>query len=188
MGRSNLASNLASKTSSVLVVTLIVVLLDLLLAFYVTSHGFQPATNGIAVAGMTIQLQWLPVVGMVIVSLAAAYDAFSRIFPRWLGPEADPIARLRFLRAVAVSVVAFVSLLYVPYLLGSGWFWRHLSHVSHALSPLQGFGAWLETVELPILSLNPVYQYSVAQILASAALVLVPWVLARPAKRPRRIK
>ena len=183
-----MASNLASKTSSVLVVTLIILLLDLLVAFYVTSHGFESATNGVVVAGMTIQLQWLPVVGMVIVSLAAANDAFARIFPRWLGPEADPIARLRFVRAFAVSVLAFVCFLYVPYLLGSGWFWLHLSHVSRALRPLQGFGTWLENVELPVLSLNAVYQYSITQILASAALVVVAWALARPAKRPRRIR
>ena len=174
--------------SSVLGVTVIVVLIELLLVFYVTSYGFGSATGGIVLAGTTIQLQWLPVVGMVIVSLAAANDAFTRIFPRWLGPEADPTGRLRFARAVAFSVFAFVCFLYLPYLFGSGWFWHHLSHVSHVLSPLQGFGTWLENVELPIVSLNAVYQYSITQILASAAFVLVGWALARPVKRPRRVR
>jgi hypothetical protein len=188
MGHSNLASNLANKVSAIAGVTLIVILLDLLLVFYVTSHGFAPTANGIMVGGINLQLQWLPLLGVLIVSIAALYDAFTRIFPRWLGPEADPMARLRLMRLAAVCVAAFVCFLYVPYLLGSNWFWLHLSHISHVVGQLRGFGTWLENVEMPILALDPVWQYSVTEILASAALVLFAWALARPAKRPRKIR
>jgi hypothetical protein len=188
MGLSNLDSNLTSKVSAIASVTLIVILLDLLLVFYVASHGFAPATNEIMVGGIALPLQWLPLLGILIVSIAALHDAFTRIFPRWLGPGADPMARLRLMRVLAICLAAFVCFLYVPYLLGSNWFWLHLSHASHAVNGLRGFGTWLENVEMPILALDAVWQYSVTQILASAALVFFAWVLARPAKRPRKVR
>ena len=168
--------------------TVVVVLLDLLFVFYVMSHGFEPMTNGLIIGGFTLQLQWLPLLGVLIVALAVWSDAFTRIFPRWLGPEAEPMARLRLMRVVTVSLTAFVCFLYLPYLLGSEWFWHHLSHMSHVISPLRGFGIWLESVEMPILTLNPVWQYSITQLIACAALVFSAWALARPAKRPRRIR
>ena len=183
-----MASNLASRVSAIAGVTLIVILLDLLLVLYVVSHGFSPMAKGIMIGGINVQLQWLPLLGILIVSIAALQDAFTRLFPRWLVPEADPMARLRLMRVVAVCLAAFVCFLYVPYLLGSNWFWLQLSHASHVIGQLQGFGSWLEKVEMPILALDPVWQYSITQILASAALVLFAWALARPAKRPRRLR
>jgi len=183
-----LASNRASKVSYIVGWTVVVVLLDLLLVLYVVSHGFEPLTNGITVGGFTLQLQWLPLVGVVIVAFSVWTDVFTRIFPRWLGPETDPMARQRLMRVVTVSLTVFVCVLYLPYLLGSYWFWRHLSQASHVIGQLQGVGDWLETLEMPILTLNPVWQYSVTQILACAALGLFAWALARPAKRPRRIR
>jgi len=188
MGRSHLVSNNASKASYVLGWAVVVVLLDMLIVFYVMSHGFEPLTSGLVVGGFSLQLQWLPLLGILIVALAVWSDAFTRIFPRWLGPGADPLARLRLMRVVTVSLAAFICFLYLPYLLGSSWFWLHLSHASHLMGSLQGFGSWLENLEMPILALNPVWQYSIAQVLAGAALVLSAWALARPAKRPRRIK
>lgn len=164
------------------------VLIDLLLIFYVLTHGFGSKGSGSTAVGLNLQLQWLPLVGVLFVSLAAFYDAFTRIFPRWLGPEADPLARLKFVRVVAVCIAAFACLLYLPFLLGSSWFWLHLSHVSHAIHQLQGFGTWLERVEMPILSLDAVWQYAATQILATAALILFAWALARPTKRPKRIR
>jgi hypothetical protein len=188
MGHSNLSSNLASKVSVIAGVTLIVILLDLFLAFYAMSHGFAAPSNAIMVSGIDFQLQWLPLVGLFILSVAVFNDVFARIFPRWLSPEADPMSRLRFIRVAAVCLAVFVCFLYVPYLLGSNWFWRHLSHASHAVVQLNGFGTWLQSVEMPILALDPIWQYSITQILASAALVSFAWVLARPAKRPRKIR
>jgi hypothetical protein len=168
--------------------TIVVVLLDALLIFYVTSHGFEPLTGGITVGGFSFQLQWLPLVGVLIVALAVWSDVFTRMFPRWLGPETDPMARLRLLRVVTVSLTAFVCFLYLPYLFGSYWFWIRLSQASHVIHQLEGFGNWLENLELPILTLNPVWQYAVTQILACVAFSFSAWALARPAKRPRRIR
>jgi ABC-type dipeptide/oligopeptide/nickel transport system permease component len=145
-------------------------------------------TNGIMVGGFSLQLQWLLLLGVLIVALAVWSDAFTRIFPRWLGPEADPMARLRLMRLATVSLTAFVSFLYIPYLLGSNWFWLGLSQASHVIGPLRGFGNWLENLEMPILALGAIWQYSITQVLACAALVFFAWALARPAKRPRKIR
>jgi len=184
----SLASGITTKLAYVLGVTLVVVLLDLLAVFYVTSHGFAPTGAAIVLGGMSLPLQWMPLFGVLLVAVAVTYDAYTRIFPRWLGPEADPMARLRFVRAIAFSLVGFVCLLYIPYLLGSGWFWRHLSEASRVVSQLRGFGAWLENVEMPILSLDSVWQFAATQIMASAALVLLAWVFARPARRPKKLR
>lgn len=177
-----------TRVSSVLGWTVVVVLLDLLLVFYVMTHGFEAMTNGLMIGGFSLQLQWLPVLGVLIVALAVWSDVFTRIFPRWLGPDADPMARFRLLRVATISLTAFVCFLYLPYLLGSGWFWSHLSEASHLIAPLQGFGNWLEKVEMPILTLDPIWQYAVTQVLACAALVFFAWVFARPAKRLKRIR
>jgi hypothetical protein len=183
----HLASNLGSKISFIVGWTAVVVLLDALLVLYAMSHGLDSGTNAM-IGGVKFPLEWLPLLGVLIVSMAVWYDAFTRIFPRWLGPEADPLARLRFIRAGTVSLLAFVCLLYLPYLFGSNWFWLGLSEGSHVLGQLSGFGNWLETVEMPILTLNAIWQYSVTQILATAALIFFAWALARPAKRLRRIR
>jgi len=181
-----MASNTVNKASSVLGGTVIIVLLDLFLVLYVITHGFS-STNA-AIGGFNLPLAWFPLLGVLVVALAVASDAFTRIFPRWLGPEADPTARLRFLRVITTSVALFVCVLYIPYLLGSNWFWAHLSRASHLIGSLQGFGLWLENFEMPLLTMNPVWQYGTIQIVAAISLILSAWALARPARRPRKLK
>jgi hypothetical protein len=183
-----LASNRTSKISSVVGVTIIVLALDLLFVFYVTSHGFNPTTNELKIRGLAIQLQWLPLFGVLIVSLVAWYDAFTRIFPRWIGPEVDTLARLRMIRVIALSLAVFVCFLYLPYLLGSNWFWAGLSTVSRSIIQFKGLGSWLLNVETPALSLDPVWQYSVTQLLACGAMICIAWAFARPARRPRKFR
>jgi len=183
----SLASNRSSKLSSVVGVTVIVLLLDLLFVFYMTSHGLNP-TNELKMGGVGIQLQWLPVLGVLLVSLVAWYDAFTRIFPRWVGPEVDPLARMRLMRAVALSLAVFVCFLYVPFLLGSNWFWDGASALSRSVTQFRGFGNWLLGVESPLLSLDPLWQYSVTQILACGAMISFTWAFARPMRRLRKPK
>ena len=89
-----MASNRSSKLSLILGVTIIVLLLDLLFVFYMTSHGLGAMPNELTIGGVGIQLQWLPVLGVLIVSLVAWFDtSLTRIFPGWIGPEVDPLAR-----------------------------------------------------------------------------------------------
>jgi hypothetical protein len=181
-----LASNRSSKLSSVAGVTVIVLLLDLLFVFYMTSHGLSPMTNELKIGGVGIQLQWLPVLGVLIVSFVAWDDAFTRIFPRWVGREVDPLARMRLIRVITLSLAVFVCFLYVPFLLGSNWFWDGVSVLSRSVSQFRGFGHWLLSVEAPLLSLDPLWQYSITQILACGAMICFTWAFARPMRRLRR--
>jgi hypothetical protein len=181
-----LASNRSSKLSSIVGVTGIVLLLDLLFVFYMTSHGLSAMTNELKIGGVSIQLQWLPVLGILLVSLVAWYDAFTRLFPRWVGPEVDPLARMRLIRVITLSLAVFVCFLYVPFLLGSNWFWDGASALSRGVIQFQGFGNWMLSVEAPVLSLDPLWQYSVTQILACGAMICSTWVFARSTRRLRK--
>jgi hypothetical protein len=183
-----LASTPATKVSSIVGITVLVLLLDLLFVFYVTSHGFNATSNQIMVSDLSIQLQWLPVIGVVIVSLVGWYEVFARIFPRWAGPELDLLARLRLVRVVALSIAVFVCVLYLPYLLGSNWFWEKMSHLSRDVSQFRGFGNWLLNLEMPLLTLDPIWQYSITQILASGVMVIFAWVFARPIRRVKKFR
>jgi hypothetical protein len=167
-------------------VTVIVLLLDLLFVFYMTSHGLSSRTNELQIGGISIQLQWLPVLGVFLVSFVAWYDAFTRIFPRWVGPEVDPLARMRLMRAVTLSLAVFVCFLYVPFLLGSNWFWDGASALSRSIAQFRGFGNWLLSVESPLLSLDSLWQYSITQILACGAMISFTWAFARPMRRLRK--
>jgi len=183
-----MASNRMTKVSSVLGVTVVVLLLDLLFVYYATSHGFNAGTNEPMIGGLAIQLQWLPVVGVLLVSLIGWTEVFTRIFPRWAGPEIDPLARLRLVRVITVSIAAFVCFLYLPYLLGSNWFWGGFSHLSRAISQFRSFGGWFQNLELPVLNSDAVFQYSVSQVVASGAMVAFAWVFARPVRRARKLR
>lgn len=183
-----MASNRSSKISSVLGVTVIVLLLDLLFVFYMTSHGLSSATNELMIGGVAIQVEWLPVLGILLASLVAWYETFTRIFPRWAGPEVDTLARMRLIRVIILSLTVFVCFLYLPFLLGSNWFWNGIGGMSRAVVQFQGFGTWLLSVETPVLSLDPLWQYSITQILACGAMICSAWVFARPLRRLRKPK
>jgi hypothetical protein len=183
-----MASNRMTKVASVVGVTVVVLLLDILFVYYVTSHGFKAGTNELMIGGFAIQLQWLPTIGVLLVSLIGWTEVFTRLFPRWAGPEIDPLAQLRLARVITVSIAAFACFLYLPYLLGSNWFWEGLSHLSRSISQFRGFGGWLQSVELPILNSDAVFQYSVAQVVASGAMVAFAWIFARPIRRARKLR
>lgn len=182
----SLASNRSSKLSSTVGVTVVVLLLDLLFVVYMTSHGLSPMTNELKIGAVSLELQWLPVLGVLIVSLVAWYDAFTRIFPRWVGPEADPLARLRLIRVIVLSLAVFACFLFIPFLLGSNWFWDGASALSRSINQFRGVGNWLLNVEAPLLSLNPLWQYSITQILACGAMICFTWAFARPMRRLRK--
>ncbi len=180
------ASNRSNKTASIVGVTVIVLLLDLLFVFYMTSHGLSSMTNELKIGGVGFQLQWLPVLGVLLVSLVAWYDAFTRIFPRWVGTEVDPLSRLRLIRVITLSLAVFACFLYVPFLLGSNWYWDGISSMSRSITQFQGFGNWLLSIETPLLSLDPLWQYSIIQILACGAMICCTWAFVRPMRRLRK--
>jgi len=176
-----------AKFSSIASMTVVVFLLDWFYVLYITAHGFDLKAQSYNVAGLSISvpLQWLPVVGIVIVAFVAWYDVSARIFPR-RGVDVDPLGKLRLLRAVAVSLALFVSVLYVPYLIGSNWFWARLSGLSKSFSQITSFSQSFLNTDESVMSLNPLWQYSLSQVLAAVVIVLSTWMFARVSRRPRK--
>jgi hypothetical protein len=178
------------KLAAIVGVTVVLLLLDWFYIIYVTAHGFELKTQELALGGfkLSIPLQWLPVIGIVLVSLVGWYEVSYRIFPRRGVLELDPLANLRLLRVVIFSVALFVFILYIPSLIGSNWFWARLSDAGRSISQVNGFGLSLLSTDESAMGLNPLLQYSVTQVLAGAALVFSTWAFARRQKRPRKLR
>ncbi len=178
------------KLLSVLLVSLLILLLDWFFMNYATTHGFDPKNQPVAVGGFSFQfpLQWLPVLGVLIVALVAWYEVSERIFPRRSGPESDPLGNIRTIRAIALSLAAFILILYLPYLLGSGWFWTRMSDASRNVSQLRDFGLSLLHTEEPVIRWTPIWQYAAAQLVATAGMVTVAWFFSRTPRRPRKLR
>jgi hypothetical protein len=176
-----------TKLSAVLGITAIVFLLDWFYVVYVTSHGFMPKTQEFTLGtlNLSIPLQWLPVAGVVLVSLVAWYEVSSTIFPRRAGPELDSLSSVRLMRVAAISLAAFVCVLYVPYVVGSGWFWARMSSASR-ISQIRDFALSLLSTDEPMMSLDPLWQYSISQFAALMAMVFSAWMFGRVGRRPRK--
>ena len=176
-----------AKFSSIAAMAIVVLLLDWFYVLYITAHGFILKMQSYDIAGLSVSvpLQWLPVVGIVLVAFTAWHDVSQRIFPR-RGVDVDPLGKLRLLRAVTVSVALFVCVLYIPYLIGSNWFWARLSELSNSYSQVTSISQSFLNIDESVMSLNPLWQYSLSQILAAAVIVLSAWLFARLARRPRR--
>jgi len=179
-----------AKSISAVGVSAAIAALDWFYLFYITSYNFEVKTQNFEFGGFTlvIPIQWLPVLGVFLVALVAWYEVLTRIFPRRAGPEIDPLTNARWLRAIALSVMAFVCVLYIPYLLGSVWFWAKLSKVGRSIPQVLGMGRSLLNRQEPLMTLDPLWQYSVSQILATAAMVMVAWAFSRTARRPRKLR
>ena len=176
------------KLSSILGVTVIIFLLDWFYLFYITAHGFELKTQQFAfgVFSFSSPLQWLPVIGVVLVSFVTWYEVFARIFPRRGATELDPLANLRLVRVIALSLALFICVLYIPYLIGSNWYWARLSDASKSFAQLQSLGLSLLNTDESVMGLNPLWQYSLTQVLATGALVFGAWAFGRVARRPRK--
>jgi DNA-binding transcriptional regulator of glucitol operon len=178
-----MAPNSTMKSTAVVGVTVVILLLDLLGVTYATSHGLNVGAKSLA--GLTLPLQWLPVIGIALVSLVTWSEIFTRIFPRRAAPMPDPLVRLRLMRVIVIALAAFVCFLFIPYLLGSNWFWAKLSHLSRSISQLREFGNWLLGTEAQVTSLDAIWQYATLQTIATAAMILAAWVFTRPPRRPK---
>lgn len=176
------------KLSSIVAVTAAIFLLDWFYVLYITSHGFELKTQELILGSvkMSVPLYWLPVFGIVMVSLVAWYETSSRIFPRRAGPEVDPLARMRLMRVIVFSIALFVCALYIPYLVGSNWFWARLSEGSKSITQLRDFGLSLLKTDESMMALNPLWQYSLSQVAATAIMILATWAFGRGIRRPRK--
>ena len=181
---SNYSNPTLLKVSSVVGVTFAVFLLDWFYLMYVTVHGFETRTQKIMLGSMSFSfpLQWLPVIGIVLLSLVVWYEESARIFPRRGGLQVDPLASLRLFKVISASLAAFVLMLYLPNVLGSNWFWGVMSSVSQ----MHGFALSLLNTENSVVAAGPIWRYSLSQLLAATAMVLSAWIFGGGAKRPRR--
>jgi len=163
-------------------------LLDQFYMFYITSFTFQVRTQTVDVGGfkLLIPIQWLPILGVFLATLVGWFEVSDKIFPRRSGPEIDQLGYARLLRAIAFSVLTFVCVLYIPYLLGSNWFWAKVSRLGHSIPQLRDIGLSLLNTQEPIMTLDPLWQYSISQVLATAAMLLVAWAFSRTSRRPRK--
>lgn len=180
-----MASNInRTKALFALGIAAVIGLLDAFYMFYITSFTFQIKTQPVDVGGFTflIPIQWLPILGVFLATLVGWFEVSDKIFPRRSGPEIDQLGYARLLRAVAFSVMTFVCVLYIPYLLGSNWFWAKVSGVPQ----LRDIGLSLLNTQEPVMTLDPLWQYSISQILATAAMLLVAWAFSRTSRRPRK--
>jgi hypothetical protein len=169
-------------------IAIVIGLLDWFYMFYITSFTLQVKTQAIDVGGfmLLIPIEWLPILGVFLATLVGWFEVSDKIFPRRSGPEVDQLGYARLLRAVAFSVMTFVCVLYIPYLLGSEWFWVKVSRFGHSVPQLRDIGLSLFKTQEPAMTLDPLWQYSISQVLATAAMLLVAWAFSRTSRRPRK--
>lgn len=177
-----------ARSISVVGISVVIAALDWFFMFYITSYNFEVKTQNLEVGGLTfaVPILWLPILGVFLVALVTWYEVSAKIYPRRAGPEIEPLTNARWLRAIAFSVVAFVCVLYVPYLLGSVWFWAKVSRLGRSIPQFLGVDRSLLNTEEPLMTLAPLWQYSLSQILATAAMIVVAWAFSRTARRPRK--
>lgn len=173
------------KLSMILGMTAAVFLLDLFYMLYITAYGFEPKSFTLAGFNLPLQVQWLPVLGMVFLAFVLAFEIADRIFPR-RGLIVDQLGALRLIRALVVSLALFTCVLYIPYLIGSNWFWARLSDLSRSIPQVESFSQSLLSTAEPAMTLNAVWQYAASQLAAALVLVLSGFALARVARRSKQ--
>lgn len=174
------------KVSSLAGVSAIILLLDWFYVLYITSHGLEIKAQALSIGSLTfsLPLEWLPVLGILLVSLVGWFDISGQIFPRRAGPEGDPLARVCLLRAITFSVMVFVCVLYIPYLFGSGWFWAGISR----FTSFHSFGLYFLRTQESLMAFNPLWKYSASQVLAAGAMIFTAWIFGRVVRRPRKLR
>jgi len=171
--------------ASILGVSGVIFLLDWFYLIYANSHGLD-FVQAPSVGGMTfpVPIQWLPVIGVVMLSLVTWYEAYYRVFPR--RGSIDPMGRIRLTRAIVFSIALFIFVLYVPSLLGSDWFWTGVSAIGKNVTQVRSFGNFMLNSFGSLIGLEMIWTYAIGQVLASAVLVLGAFAFARAARRIRK--
>jgi hypothetical protein len=177
----------ARKTTTVLGVSAAIFLIDWFYLTYITSHGLERKFQEVVLSNLTfsIPLQWLPVAGVVLVSVVVMQETIAVIFPRRTGSNVDSLSNIRLARVIAFSLAAFVCVLYLPYVLGSNWFWARMSGAS-SISQMRDLALWLLKTERPMMEMDPLWQYSTSQFLALMSMIFVAVMFGRSPKRIRR--
>jgi uncharacterized membrane protein len=165
----------------------VIFLLDWFYLAYMTSKGFEPKIHEFVFGTfkLSIPLQWLPVAGLLLVSFVVWYEVSFTILPRRGGLEQDTLSNLRLMRAMGLSLAVFVTVLYVPYVIGSDWFWARLSSAS-SISQIRDLGQRLLNADQTLMGLDQIWQYSISQSAALACMVIFALIFGRSPKRIRK--
>ena len=183
-----MSTTTALKTLTILGATMVVLLADWFFLVYSTSYGFEEKIELITIGNLDVgvPIPWLPVLGVLIVSIVLWYEVTAQLLPRIGSAEAYPLIKVRLLRTVALALTFFVWVLFVPYLVGSSWFWTRLGEASMSVSQIRDFGQSLLNLSEPVMALNKLWGYSLSQILATGVMVLIAFTLGRVPRRPRK--
>lgn len=177
----------STRLSTIIATTAVIFLLDWFYLAYMTSKGFEPKIHEFMLGTfkLSIPIQWLPVLGVLLVSFVVWYEVSFTIFPRRVALEQDTLSNIRLMRAVVISIAVFVSVLYIPYIVGSDWFWARLSSVS-SISQIRDLGQSLLNTDQTLMGLDQIWQYSISQSAALMCMVLFAFILGRSPKRIRK--
>jgi hypothetical protein len=178
----------ARKTIIVLGVSAAIFLIDWFYLTYITNHGLERKFQEVILSNLTfsVPLQWLPVAGVVLVSVVVMQEVLAAIFPRRTGSNVDTsLSNIRLVRVIVFSLAAFACVLYLPYILGSDWFWARVSGAS-GTSQIRDLALWLLKTEQPMVEMDPLWQYSTSELLALISMVFVAVMFGRSPKRIRR--
>jgi len=177
----------STRLSTVIGTTAVIFLLDWFYLAYMRSKGFESKIQEFMLGTfrLYVPLQWLPVAGVVLVSFVVWYEVSFTLFPKRVALEQDTLSNIRLMRAVVLSLTVFVCVLYVPYILGSDWFWARLSGVS-SISQIRDLGQSLLNTNRTLMGLDQIWQYSISQSAALMGMVAFAWVFGRSPKRIRK--
>lgn len=177
----------SARLSTIIGTTLVIFLLDWFYLGYMTSKGFEPKTYNFAIGTFTLHvpIQWLPIAGAVLVAFVVSYEVSYTIFPRRVSLDQDALSSIRLMRAIVLSLTVFVVVLFVPYIIGSDWFWAGLSIVSN-ISQIRDLGQSLLNADQALMGLDQIWQYSISQSAALMCMVLSAFVFGRSPKRFRK--
>lgn len=175
------------KLSTVIGTSAVIFVLDWFYLSYMTVKGFEPKIQEFVIGTLklSIPLQWLPVAGVILVSLVVWHEVSLNIFPRRTSMEQDTLGSIRLMRAVVLALAVFACILYIPYIVGSDWFWARLSSAS-SISQIRDFGLSILNADQMLMALDQIWQYSLSQSVALLGMVLVAWAFGRGPKRIRR--
>ena len=175
------------KLPAVLGSTAIIFVLDWFYLAYMTSKGFEPKIHEFMLSTfkLAVPLQWLPVAGVILVSFVVWYEVSFTIFPRRTAMEEDTLSNIRLMRAIVLALAVFTCLLYIPYIVGSDWFWARLSGAS-SVPQIRDLGLSLLNTDQTLMALDQIWQYSISQSVALMGMVMAAWGFGRGPKRIRR--
>jgi len=177
----------STRVLTILGSTAVIFLLDWFYLAYMTSKGFDPKIHKFVfdMIKVPIPIQWLPVVGVLFVSFVVWYEVSFTIFPRRVALERDTLSSVRLMRAIVLSIAIFVCVLYIPYIIGSNWFWARLSSAS-SISQVRDLGVYLLNNDQSMMELDQIWQYSISQFAALLCMVLSALFFGRSPKRIRK--